>query len=283
MTDKALMVFRVKKRIDNMKIGFIGGGNMAFAIASGIVEAGLILPSDIWVNDIDTNAHLKFTEKNINVSTELSDVMACDYIILAVKPGVLPLVLSSISSGFKGKLEDKVFISIAAGISVSNIKKQLSESAKVVRIMPNTPALVKEGMSVIAAAQSPVTDNEFNNVVSIFSSVGQTEVLPESMLNSVIAISSSSPAYIFMLIEAMADAGVRDGISRNIAYKLAAQSVLGSAKMVLETKKHPGELKDMVCSPSGTTINAVEELEKCGFRSSIISAMKKCTDKANNI
>ena len=119
--------------------------------------------------------------------------------------------------------------------------------------------------------------------MEIFNAVGKTEVLPENMLNTVIGISGSSPAYVFMMIEAMADAGVRDGLARDTAYRLAAQSVLGSAKMVLESGKHPGELKDMVCSPKGTTIEAVAELENKGFRSAIIDAIKKCNDKANHL
>lgn len=266
-----------------MKLGFIGGGNMAYAICGGVIKSGLLSADSITVNDTNEVALSKFQELNVNVSCDALALTECDYIILAVKPNIVPIALKNLSTKYKDKIQNAVFVSIAAGISVDFIKEQLGFDAKVVRIMPNTPALVGEAMSVIAKAQTPVTDDEFENVKKIFNSIGEIEVMPENMLNGVIAISGSSPAYVFMLIEAMADAGVRDGIARDVAYRLAAQSVLGSAKMVLETKKHPGELKDMVCSPKGTTIEAVAQLEESGFRNSIISAMKKCTDKANNI
>lgn len=266
-----------------MKLGFIGGGNMAFAIAGGVCKAEIINPVDITVNDTSEAALDKFKEIGIKISTDISDVTDCNFIILAVKPFIIPVVLEKLKNEYKDKIKETVFISIAAGISVDYIKESLGFDAKVVRIMPNTPALVGAGMSVIAKALSPVSDAEFEYVKKIFDSVGETEVMNENMLNAVIALSGSSPAYIFMLIEAMADGAVRDGIARDTAYKLAAQSVLGSAKMVLDTKKHPGELKDMVCSPKGTTIEAVAQLEESGFRNAIISAMKKCTDKANNI
>ncbi len=262
-----------------MKLGFIGGGNMAYAILRGVVSSKLLSPCDITVNDTNDGALLKFKEQGVNTTCDLDALIECDYIIIAVKPQIVPIVLKNIKAEFK----DKVFISIAAGISVDKIKDLLCFDAKVVRIMPNTPSLVGEGMSVLAKATSPVTCDEFKNVEEIFKSIGKTEVLEENMLNAVTSVSGSSPAYVFMMIEAMADAAVRDGIPRDVAYRLAAQSVLGSAKMVLETAKHPGELKDMVCSPKGTTIEAVSELEKSGFRDAIISAMKKCTDKANNM
>ena len=262
-----------------MRLGFIGGGNMAYAIAKGVVSSGLVVPSDITVNDTSDVALLKFKELNIKTTCDLKQLLDCDYIILAVKPQIVPSVLENIKNDYC----DKVFVSIAAGVSVEKIKNLLPFDAKVIRIMPNTPALVGEGMSVLAKATAPVEDDEFKNVEEIFKSIGKTEVLDESMINAVTSVSGSSPAYVFIMIEAMADAAVRDGIPRDMAYRLAAQSVLGSAKMVLETSKHPAELKDMVCSPKGTTIEAVAELEKSGFRNAIISAMKKCTDKANNM
>lgn len=266
-----------------MKLGFIGGGNMAFAIFGGVLANNVVSAENIFVSDIDTATHKKFNDKGVKTSSDIGFSLNGNYIILAVKPHIIPIVLSELKEKHSDEIKDKVFVSIAAGISAETIRTQLGFSAKVVRIMPNTPALVGEGMSVIAKPLSPVSDEEFENVLTIFSAVGEVEVMDESMLNSVVAVSGSSPAYVFMMIEAMADAAVRDGIARQTAYKLAAQSVLGSAKMVLETKKHPAELKDMVCSPRGTTIEAVSELEKCGFRNALISAMKKCTDKTNNL
>ncbi|MBR2500174.1 MAG: pyrroline-5-carboxylate reductase [Clostridia bacterium] len=262
-----------------MRLGFIGGGNMAYAIAKGVIASELVAPFDITVNDTNEEALLKFKESGTKTTCDLKELLDCDYIILAVKPQILPSVLENIKNDYK----DKVFVSIAAGVSVEKIKSLLPFNAKVIRIMPNTPALIGEGMSVLAKATAPVKDDEFKNVEEIFKSIGKTEILDENMINAVTSVSGSSPAYVFIMIEAMADAAVRDGIPRDIAYRLAAQSVLGSAKMVLETSKHPAELKDMVCSPKGTTIEAVAELEKAGFRNAIVSAMKKCTDKANNM
>lgn len=262
-----------------MKIGFIGGGNMAGAIANGVISSGLYEKKDICVCDINKES-LKKYDKEVITSCDNKDALNCDYIVLAVKPFILSKVLEELSAC---DLDGKVFISIVAGISVAEIKSILGNDKKVVRVMPNTPAQVGEGMTVIATPDDCVKEDELLNVVKIFNAVGRTEIMAENMINVVTGVSGSSPAYVFMLIEAMADAGVSGGIPRDAAYKLAAQAVLGSAKMVLETGKHPGELKDMVCSPKGTTIEAVAELEKRGFRASIIEAIKKCNEKANNI
>ena len=262
-----------------MKIGFIGGGNMAGAIALGVIKSGLCEKCDVCVCDINEES-LKKYDKEIKTSTDNKKALESDYIILAVKPFILSKVLEELSSY---DIKNKVFVSIAAGITTDEIKKILGKDTKVVRVMPNTPAQVAEGMTVIAQPDSCVTESELLSVVSIFNAVGKTEIMAENMINVVTGVSGSSPAYVFMLIEAMADAGVSGGIPRDKAYTLAAQSVLGSAKMVLETGMHPGELKDMVCSPKGTTIEAVAELERRGFRAAIIEAIKKCIDKANNI
>ncbi len=262
-----------------MKIGFIGGGNMAGAIAQGVCASGMVDAENICVCDINENALKKYAG-GIKTSSDNRDALLCDYIVLAVKPFVLADVLKEVS---ESDIKDKVFVSIVAGISVEEIKSVLGKDAKVVRVMPNTPAQVGEGMTVIAKPDSQVTDSELLTVVKIFDSVGKTEIMEEAMINVVTGVSGSSPAYAFMMIEAMADAGVMGGIPREVAYRLAAQSLLGSAKMVLETKKHPAQLKDMVCSPGGTTIEAVAELEARGFRAAIIEAIKRCNEKANNI
>lgn len=263
-----------------MKIGFIGGGNMADAILKGILTAGLVGKEDVVVCDKSEAALYKY--KGIKTSQDNKEALSCDYVVLAVKPFILPLVLKELKESGKD-LAKNVFISIVAGASVASIREGLDENARVVRVMPNTPAMVMEGMTVISAKEANVSEEAFSDAVRIFDAVGKTEILPENMLNTVIGISGSSPAYVFMMIEAMADAGVRDGLARDMAYRLAAQSVLGSAKMVLESGKHPAELKDMVCSPKGTTIEAVAELENKGFRSAVIDAIKKCNDKANNL
>ncbi len=262
-----------------MKIAFIGGGNMAGAIAKGVVASGVCQAEDVLVCDINKEMLKKYTG-GFKTSINNRDALCYDYIVLAVKPFILASVLEELA---KENIKDKVFISIAAGISVSEIKSVLGQAAKVVRVMPNTPAQVGEGMTVVAKPDECVDSDEMCDVVKIFDAVGKTEIMAENMINVVTGVSGSSPAYAYMMIEAMGDAGVIGGIPREIAYKLAAQSVLGSAKMVLTTGKHPAELKDMVCSPKGTTIEAVAELEKRGFRSAIIEAIKKCNEKANNI
>lgn len=264
-----------------MKIGFIGGGNMAYAICGGILASELCQNKEILVADPKEDALKKF--KALGVSTTLSNskILDADFIILAVKPFILPAVLKELKE--HKKAQNKVFITIAAGIEIAAVKEMLGFDAKVVRVMPNTPAMALAGMTVLAAEHFSVTAEEYDTVIKIFQSVGEIEILPESLLNSVIAVSGSSPAYVFMMLEAMADAAVRDGIPRSSAYRLAAQSVLGSAKLMLETGKHPGELKDMVCSPKGTTIEAVKRLEECGFRSAIMAAMQACTEKAENM
>lgn len=256
---------------------------MAFAIAGGVLASSLCSESEIFVSDPNKDALSKFKKLGITAKEDNGCALEADYIILAVKPFILPLVLSELKEKYATIIKDKVLITIAAGVEISAIKELLGFDAKVIRVMPNTPAMALCGMSVIAAEYAPASDEEFAQAVNIFRAVGETELLPESLLNSVIAVSSSSPAYVFMMIEAMADAAVRDGIARNAAYRLAAQSVMGAAKLVLETGKHPGELKDMVCSPRGTTIEAVKRLEEFGFRSAIMSAMQACTEKAESM
>lgn len=260
-----------------MKIGFIGGGNMANAIFGGVIAAGISQKREITVCDKNKEALLKY--EGVNVSDNNKDALAAEVVVLAVKPNVLPIVLEEI----KTYKTDAVFVSIAAGIKLSTMKAILGETAKIVRVMPNTPAFVGEGMTVLATPDEKLTDEEFQKVRAIFDSIGKTEVLKEELINTITGLSGSSPAYVYMMIEAMADAGVRDGLSRETANKLSAQAVLGAAKMVLETGISPAVLKDMVCSPNGTTIEAVAELEKRGFRASIIEAIKKCNDKANKM
>lgn len=178
--------------------------------------------------------------------------------------------------------KDKLIISIAAGITIGNMEEWIGADAKIIRTMPNTPALVGEAMSAVCPNQN-VTQEELNYCINVFESFGECVQLEEKDFHGFTALCGSSPAYVFMFIEAMADAAVKLGIPRAKSYRMAAQSVLGSAKMVLDTEKHPGELKDMVCSPAGTTIDAVVELERLGFRNSVIQAIDKCAEKSKNM
>ncbi len=264
-----------------MKLSIIGAGNMGSAIGLGIIKSGKIKASDLYVSDFSDANLEKFKEKGANVfKNNLEAISDADAVLLAVKPNVYPDVLSEISKC--ANIAKKLIITIAPGFEISKTKSFFDKNIKVIRAMPNTPAMVGEGMSVICF-NDDIGENEINIARIIFESVGKMEILHEKLMNSVVALNGSSPAYVFMFIEAMADAAVRDGISRKQAYEIAAQSVLGSAKMVLETKKHPAELKDMVCSPAGTTIDAVAALEKYGMRNAVIEAMKACTDKAKSM
>ncbi len=263
------------------KIGFIGAGNMAKAIIGGIVKAKLVDGKNIFIYGPNVDK-LKVTQRELGVeigssARELAENM--DILFIAVKPNILLTVLEDVKKYIK---EDTIIVSIAAGIDIESIESVISKNHKVVRTMPNTPALVNEGMSSICG-NSKVTEAELLMVKEIFDSFGKTEILPEYLIHSVIGVSGSAPAYVFMLIEAMADGAVLGGMPREKAYKFAAQAVLGSAKMVLETGKHPGELKDMVCSPGGTTIEAVKVLEEKGFRSAVIEAMEKCMNKSKEM
>lgn len=265
----------------NKNIGFIGCGNMGKAMLKGILNSKEINNNNIIVstkseeskNNIINNFNVKCTTNNSEVAS-FSEIL-----FLAVKPNMYKDVLEEIKSYLK---KDVIIISIAAGINLSNMEDFLGNNYKIVRTMPNTPALVGEGMSAICPNKA-IKEEDLKIVCNIFEKFGQHEILEEKYFDGFIALCGSSPAYVFMFIEAMADGAVKLGISRNKAYKMAQQAILGSAKLALETGKHPAELKDMVCSPGGTTIEAVAELEKSGFRSSIIKAMEKCADKANNM
>lgn len=264
-----------------MKLTVIGAGNMSTALVNGIIRKGVVSSDNICVSDLDFEKLEVMAKKGVaTCNSNVTAAKDADIVILAVKPNIYPVVLKELSTLANKK--NIIFVSIAPGVTIKSIKDGLDCDAKVVRTMPNTPAMVGAGMSVLCY-DAPVTSSEYESVRRLFEAVGEVELMSEKMLNAVVSVSGSSPAYVYMFIEAMADAAVYDGIPRNVAYKLAAQSVLGSAKMVLDTGRHPGELKDMVCSPAGTTIRAVQVLEEEGFRSSVIKAMIECNKKANNM
>lgn len=262
-------------------LGFIGCGNMAQAMMRGILENKLYSGSDIIVSRRNAEALSKIQkELGVQVTTDNREVAGqADVLVLAVKPFQFETVIGEIKDVIK---KDVLIISIAAGQTIQNIERLFGKNIKLVRSMPNTPALVLEGAAGVCF-NDRVSDEEKKTAMKFFSSFGIAHEVSESLIDTVIGVSGSSPAYVFMFIEAMADAAVADGMPRAQAYELAAQTVLGSAKMVLETGKHPGELKDMVCSPGGTTIEAVRVLEKEGFRSAVIEAMKACVKKAKEM
>lgn len=263
------------------KVGFIGCGNMGSSMVGGLIKSGFLKSEEIIVST-KTEASSKKLRDEFKVATTLDSKTVAkesETIILAVKPNMYKSVVEEIKSELT---EDKLIITIAAGISIENMEEWLGDDLKIIRTMPNTPALVGQAMSAVCPNKN-VSEEELKYCINIFESFGECEVLEEKYFDGFIAVAGSSPAYVFMFIEAMADGAVKLGIPRAKAYKMAAQSVLGSAKMVLETGKHPGELKDMVCSPAGTTIDAVVKLEKLGFRNSVIQAMDKCAEKSKNM
>lgn len=264
-----------------MKLGFIGCGNMASAIMGGIIKKELMKPEEIIGADVFAPTREKAKETyGIHVTdSNLKVVENTDVVILAVKPQFYESVITEIKDKVR---EDQIIITIAPGKTLAWLKEKFGKEVKIVRTMPNTPAMVMEGMTA-ACPNENLTEEEVKYACSILESFGKVEVIPERLMDAVVSVSGSSPAYVFLFIEAMADAAVADGMPRAQAYKFAAQAVLGSAKMVLETGKHPGELKDMVCSPAGTTIEAVRVLERTGFRSSVIEAMKACADIAKRM
>lgn len=267
--------------MNNKIIGFIGGGNMASAIIGGIIGSGLADKDHVIAADKFPAAVERLKETfGIQASTENIEISSnADILFLAVKPNMFATVIPEIRDYIK---KDALIISIAAGQTIAAIEGLFKKEIKLVRSMPNTPALVGASMSALSP-NANVTEDELAMAKQIFDSFGECEIVSEKLMDAVVGVSGSSPAYVYMFIEAMADAAVADGMPRAQAYKFAAQSVLGSAKMVLETGKHPGELKDMVCSPGGTTIEAVAELEKAGFRNAVIAAQRACVEKSKEM
>ena len=260
------------------KLGFIGCGNMGKAMIGGIIHSGQLKASEIMVSDLN-EAALKQAHEELGIHTttdSLALAKDCEIIVVAVKPNIYGIVLDQI----KDFIDDsKILVTIAAGISLEFVENILGPDKKVVRTMPNTPALVGEGMTAMCPNKN-MTQEEKDYILGLLSAFGKTEIVGEYLIDSVIGVSGSSPAYVFMFIEAMADAAVLAGMPRQQAYTFAAQAVYGSAKMVMETGMHPGVLKDMVCSPGGTTIEAVKMFEKTGLRSAVIESMTACIDKS---
>lgn len=267
-----------------MKTGFIGLGNMATAMISGIIKEGIVKPEDI-LGSSGTKESLKKAveafgicglESNTRVAEE------ADILILSVKPQMYEKVIKEIRQSLK---DSGIIVSIAPGKTIEWLKKALGNEKterKIVRCMPNTPAMVGEGCTGVSFSEN-MTEDERKLVLKVLGSFGKAMEVPESLMDVVVGVSGSSPAYVFLFIEAMADAAVADGMPRKQAYEFAAQAVYGSAKMVLETGMHPGQLKDMVCSPGGTTIEAVRVLEEKGLRSGIIEAQRACVKKSKEM
>ncbi len=258
-----------------IKLGFIGAGNMASAIVQGAIEKNTIQPNHILVYDVD-HEKVKALQESCGAHGVSSAAELCansSMLLVAVKPNVMPDVLKSIGGA------ELPLISIAAGWSAAHIKEIYGNHKRVLRVMPNTPLMAGEGMSVFETPSS-FSEREMSFAKQLFGSLGRVSYAQQNHMDAVTAVSGSGPAYVFMFIEALADGGVLCGLPRAQALELAAQTVLGAAKMVLDTGAHPGALKDAVCSPGGTTIEAVKSLEHNGFRGTVIDAVEKCAKKS---
>lgn len=262
-----------------MKLGFIGCGVMANAMMGGIIKNGLFKPEDIWGADPVEAGRQKTKEANgINVTDSNLEVLEkCDVVFFAIKPQYYASMIDGIKDHVR---EDQLFISIGAGRTLDYLADAFDHKpVKIVRVMPNTPAQVGEGMAA-ACPNEYVTDEEAQLALKILRGFGKAELMPENLFDVVTGVSGSGPAYVCMFIEAMADAAVLGGMQRATAYEFAEQTVFGTAKMLMETGLHPGVLKDMVSSPAGTTIAAVRTLEEMGLRTAVIEGVQACTEKS---
>ncbi len=262
------------------KLGMIGGGRMAEALISGVLSAKLYRPDQILVADPDVGRldHLK-TRYGIQTGGTNQDVVGlCDVIVLAVKPQVMAEALSEI----RAILTKQLVISVAAGVNISRIMDSCGSSTRIIRAMPNMPAMVGEGITALAIGPK-VDEDAVDYARQIFRSVGRVVSIDERLMDAVTGLSGSGPAYVFLMIEAMADGGVKMGLTRETASLLAAQTVLGAARMVLETGQHPAGLKDQVASPGGTTIAGLHRLEQGGLRAVVIDAIETATKRSQEL
>jgi len=263
------------------KIGFLGAGKMATALARGFVNAKLVFPREIVAADPIEAARKHFADE---IGAQIADcnravAESASVLILATKPDQVGAVLEEITEAFT---KDHLLISIAAGVTIAKIEQALPPGARVIRVMPNTPALVGAGASAFASGKA-ATPSDAELATKLLSAVGIAISVKESLLDAVTGLSGSGPAYVYQFIEALSDGGVAAGLPRDVATRLAAQTVLGGAKMVLETGQHPGALKDQVTSPGGTTIEGLHELEKGQFRGVVISAVRAATEKSRQL
>jgi len=264
-----------------MTIGFLGAGKMATALAKGFIRAGLATEKQMIASDVSEAACVAFgREVGARTTAFNPDVVKfANVLILAVKPDQVGSVLADIRDHFS---EKHLLISIAAGVTLAKLETGLDEAARLIRVMPNTPALVGASATAFALGKSALPEDG-ETAQQLFSSVGLAFQVKEALLDAVTGLSGSGPAYVYLFIEALSDGGVASGLPRDVATRLAAQTVLGSAKMVLETGSHTGALKDMVTSPGGTTIEGLHELEKGKLRGTVMSAVRAATEKSKRL
>ncbi|OLC38022.1 MAG: pyrroline-5-carboxylate reductase [Candidatus Rokubacteria bacterium 13_1_40CM_4_69_5] len=263
------------------KVGFIGAGNMGEALIKGLVTANVVPAEAIWASDVRLE-RLKELDRQYGIQLAPNNgelVRQADVVIMAVKPQIMTPVLREIAPVL---IKKKLMISIAAGVSTAKIRAVFGKDVRLIRVMPNTPALVLEGVTAIAKAEGLEPD-DLDTAGEIFSAVGRVVVLEEELLDAVTGLSGSGPAYVALVIESLADGGVRMGLDRITAMTLATQTVLGAAKLLLDTGMHPGALKDMVSSPGGTSIAGIAALEEGGIRTTFIKAVERATLRSKEL
>ncbi len=267
--------------IKGQKVGFIGAGNMGEALIKGLLAANLVPPEAIYASDVRIE-RLRALDQQYRVQLlqdNLELVRQVDVVILAVKPQIMAPVVRQIAPAVTKK---KLLISIAAGVSTATIRAALGKDARLIRVMPNTPALVLEGVTAIAKAEG-LEPGDLDVAGEIFSAVGRVVTLEEDLMDAVTGLSGSGPAYVAIVVESLADGGVKMGLDRITAMTLATQTVLGAARLMLETGLHPGALKDMVASPGGTTIAGIAALEEGGLRHNLIRAVERATHRSREL
>ena len=265
----------------NRKIGIIGGGKMGEAIIAGLVRAGTVHAQDILVSDkvAETLERLEKRHYVRSASSNSEVAIGSDIVLLCVQPRDMAQVLESIRDSLSPA---KLLISIAAGVATDYIQRILGKKQDLVRAMPNNACTIGEGMTVLALAKDTPA-NRLKEATEVFSAVGRTLTLEERLFDAVTGLSGSGPAYVYLFIEALADGGVKVGIPKNTAVTLAAQTVLGAAKMVLETGEHPAKLKDLVATPGGTTVQGLYEFEEGKLRASCVRAVERATQRAREL
>jgi len=263
------------------RIGFIGAGKMGEALIRGMLRARLTEPSKITIFDADEE-RMKALANALKVQTNTSGARALgnsDICFIAVKPGIVRTVLKEVADRVT---PDQLLVSIAAGIPISTMETLLPSTARIIRVMPNTPCLVGAAASAFALGRHATTDDA-KVVKTIFDAVGRSVLVEEKQLDAVTGLSGSGPAYVYLVIEALADGGVRMGLTREVALTLAAQTVFGAAKMVLDTNAHPALLKDLVASPGGTTIAGLHALERGGLRAALMNAVEAAAARSKEL
>jgi pyrroline-5-carboxylate reductase len=267
--------------IAGKRVGFVGAGNMGDALIKGILQARLVPADAILVTEprADRLAQMVKQYGITSCADNAALAAAADVIVLAVKPQIIAAVAAELAPGLAG---GKLVISVAAGVPTSALRAHLAPPTRLIRVMPNTPALVLEGATAIARGQG-LAPGDLETAQALFGAVGRVVVLDEDAMDAVTGLSGSGPAYVAIVIESLADGGVKMGLDRATAMTLAAQTVLGSAKLVLETGLHPGQLKDMVASPGGTTIAGIAALEEGAVRRTFISAVERATERSREL